>query len=157
MWKRKFGINRSQSLGFFSWSRSLCRVSKYGQLDQPKHILLGMTLRHLFQSTEIITLINKLGHSTNYSFVLELETAISKRIHQSSTLLSPLIIRNPSCQSLFHSDFDNFDKFKFVNEVTGSGSVHPTHGIMLQELLPLPGENTGGYQPDLTSMEKTCE
>ena len=28
---------------------------------------------------------------------------------------------------------------------------------MLQELLPLPAENTGGYQPDLTSMEKTGE
>ena len=65
------------------------------------------------------------------------------------------IIRNPSGQSLFHSDFDNFDKF--VNELTGSGSVHTAHGIMLQELLPLPGENTGSYQPDLTSMEKTGE
>ena len=92
---------------------------------------------------------NKLGHSTNYSFVLEFENATAKRIHQSSTLLSPLIIRNPSCQSLFHSDFYNFDKF--VNELTGSGSVHTAHGIMLQELLPLPGENTGGYQPDLTN------
>ena len=98
---------------------------------------------------------NKLGHSTNYSFVSELKTAIAKRIHQSLTLLSPLIIRNPSCQSLFHSDFDNFDKF--LNELTGSGSVHIAHGIMLQELLPLPGENTGGFQPDLTSMEKRGE
>ena len=70
-------------------------------------------------------------------------------------MLSPQIIRNPSCQSLFRSDFDNFDKF--VNELTGSGSVHTVHGIMLQELLTLPGENTGGYQPDLTSMEKTGE
>ena len=103
----------------------------------------------------MITLMNKLSHSTNYSFVLELEIAIAKRIHQSSTLLSPLIIRNPFCQSLFHSDFDNFDKF--VNELTGSGSVHTAHGIMLQELLPLPGENIGDYQPDLPSMEKTGE
>ena len=44
-----------------------------------------------------------------------------------------------------------------MNELTGSGFVHARHGIMLQELLPLPGENTGGYQPDLTSMEKTGE
>ena len=105
--------------------------------------------RHLCRSAEIITLMNKLGHSTNYSFVLEFETAIAKRIHQSSTLLSPLIIRNPCYQSLFHSDFDNFDKF--VNELTGSGSVHKAHGIMLQELLPLPRENTGGYQSDPTN------
>ena len=44
-----------------------------------------------------------------------------------------------------------------MNELTGSGSVHIAHGIMLQELLPLPGKNIGGYQPDLTSMEKTGE
>ena len=138
-----------------SLGQDICKATTYGQWDQPKHILLGTTLRHLFQSAEIITLMNKLGHSTNYSVVLELETAIAKRIHQSLTLLSPLIIRNLSCQSVFHSDFDNFDKF--VNQLTGSGSVHTAHGIMLQELLPLPGENTGGYQPDLTSMEKTGE
>ena len=128
MWKRKFGVNQVNH-----WVSSLgqdtCKATTYGQWDQPKHILLGMTLRHLFWSAEIVTLMNKLGHSTNYSFVLELETATAKRIHQSSTLLSPLIIRNPSCQSLFHSDFDNFDKF--VNELTGSGSVHTAHGIML--------------------------
>ena len=128
-----------------SLDQDICKATTYGQWDQPKHILLGMTLRHLFRNAEIITLMNKLGHSTNYSFVLELETAIAKRIHQSSTLLSPLIIRNPSCQFFFHSDFDNFDNF--VNELTGSGSVHTAHGIMLQELLPLPGQkNTGGYQ-----------
>ena len=128
-----------------SLGQDICKATTYGQWDQPKLILLGMTLRHL----------NKLGHSTNYSFVLELETVIAKRIPQSSTLLSPLIIRNPSCQSLFHSDFDNFDKF--VNELTGSGSVHTAHGVMLQELLPLPRENTGGCQSDLTSIEKTGE
>ena len=98
---------------------------------------------------------NKLVHSTNCSFVLELETAIAKRIQQPSTLLSPLIIRNPPCQSLFHSDFDKPDKF--WNELTGSGSVHTEHGIMLKKLLPLFRENIGGYQPDLTSVEKTGE
>ena len=124
--------------------------------DQPKDILLGMTLlKTLFRRAEIITLTNKLGYLTNYSFGLELETAIAKRIHQSSTLLPPLIIRNPSCQSLFHSDFDNFERF--VNELTGSGSVHTAHGIMLQELLLLSGKNIGGIQADLTLMEKTGE
>ena len=135
--------------------QDICKARTNYQWNQPKHILLGMTLRHLFRSAEIITLMNKLGHSVNYSFVLELETSIMKRIQQSSTLLSPLIIRNPSCRSLFHSDFDNFDKF--VNELTGSGSVHTAHGIMLQELLPLPGEHIGGYHPELISVEKTCE
>ena len=44
-----------------------------------------------------------------------------------------------------------------MNELTGSGSVHTAHGTILQELLPLPEENTGGNQLDLTSMETTGE
>ena len=120
MRKGKFGINQSDRL-VSSLGQDICNATTYGQWDQPKHILLGMTLRYLFRSAEIINVMKKLGYSTDYSFVLEFETAIAKRIHQSSNLLSPLIIRNPSCQSLFHLDFDNFDKF--VNELTDSGSV----------------------------------
>ena len=138
-----------------SLPQDICKATTNCQWNQLKDILLDMTLRHLFRSAGIIILMNKLGHSVNYSFVLELETFTMKRIQQSSTLLSQLIIRNPSCQSLFHSDFDNFDKF--VNELTGSGSVHTAHGIMIQELLPLPGEHIGGYHPELVSVEKTNE
>jgi hypothetical protein len=34
--------------------------------------------------------------------------------------------------SLFHSDFDNFDQF--VNDLSGSGSIYTSHGIMLQNI-----------------------
>ena len=33
--------------------------------------------------------------------------------------------------SVFHSEFDNFDQL--VNDITGRGSVHTAHGIMLQD------------------------
>ena len=42
-------------------------------------------------------------------------------------MLTSQIIRTPTGSSPFHSDFDNSDKFK------DTGSVHTTHGIMLQE------------------------
>ena len=63
-----------------SLGQDICKATTNCQWNQPEHILLGMTLRHLFRSAEIITLMNKLGHSVNYSFVLELETSIMKRI-----------------------------------------------------------------------------
>ena len=57
-----------------------------------------------------------------------LETALATMVQQSSNTLTSQIIRNPAGCSLFHSDFDNFDKF------TATGSVHTAHGIMLQEV-----------------------
>ena len=81
----------------------------------------------MFRSAELITLISRLGHSENYSYSLKLETALATMVQQSTNMLTSQIIRNPTGSSLFHSDFDNFDKF------TATGSVHTAHGIMLQE------------------------
>ena len=111
-----------------SFGQDLCRAVTNGQWKLPKHILLCMTLRHMFRSAELITLISRLGHSESYSYSLELETALAIMVQQSSNMLTSQIIRNPTGSSLFHSDFDNFDK------VTATGSVHTAHGIMLQEV-----------------------
>ena len=89
---------------------------------------MSMTLRHMFRSAELTTLISRLGHSENYSFSLELETALATMVQQSSNLLTSQIVKNPPGNSLFHSDFDNFDK------ITATGSVHTAHGIMLQKV-----------------------
>ena len=116
-----------QSIG-----QDICRAATNGQWKMTKHILLCMTLRHLFRSAQLITLMNRFGHSESYSFSLELETAIGQALQQSSSLLSRQIVRNPAEPTLFHSDFDNFDQF--VSSLTGSGSIHTAHGIMLQEV-----------------------
>ena len=77
-------------------------------------------------------LFNRLGHSENYSFSLELETAIAEAAEETSHMLTIQIIRDPGAQSVFHSELDNFDQM--INTLTGSGSVHTAHGIMIQEV-----------------------
>ena len=114
-----------------SIGQDLCRAVTNGHWKLPKHILLCMTLRHLFRSAELTNLFNRFGHCENYSFSLELETALANALQGPSNILSPQIIRNPPSPSVFHSDFDNFD------ENTASGSIHTSHGIMLQEVGPL--------------------
>ena len=111
-----------------SIGQDLCRAATKGQSKLPKHFLVCMTLRHLFRSAKLSILMKKLGHSESYSYSLELETALA----EAHTILTPQIIRNPHCQSLFHSDFDNFDQF--VNDLSGAGSIHTCHGIMLQNI-----------------------
>lgn len=136
-----------------SVGQDICRAVTNGSWKLPKHVVLGMALRHMFRSAELIIILNRLGHCENYSFLLELETAIVVALENTSSLLPLSIIRNPSCPSLFHSDFDNFDEF--VNDMCGAGSVHRSHGIMLQEILVESGENTGGTQPELSSTVRT--
>ena len=114
-----------------SIGQDICRASTSGKWAMPKHILLCMSLRHMFRSKELITLINKFGHCESYSFSLELETAIAKAVQHSASMLPKSIVRQPQGNSVFHSEFDNFDKI--VNELYGAGSIHTAHGIMLQE------------------------
>ena len=109
-----------------SIGQDLCRAVTNGEWKLPKHILLCVTLRRMFRSAELI---NRFGHSENYSFAIELETALATAMQQSSNLLTTQIVRTPAGQSTFHSDFDNFD------QLTATGSVHTAHGIMLQEVI----------------------
>ena len=52
-------------------------------------------------------------------------------VENSSALITNRIVTSPSGPSVFHSEFDNFDQF--VNNLSGKGSVHTAHGIMMQE------------------------
>ena len=129
-----------------SLGQDVCRSVTNGLWKLPKHILLCMTLRHMFRSAELITLISRLGHSENYSYSLELETVLATMVQQSSNMLTSQIIRNPAGKSLFHSDFDNFDKF------TATGSVYTAHGIMLQEV---DQNDEEANQLDIPTIERT--
>ena len=80
---------------------------------------------------------------------------MAKSLDQSSHLLTNSIVRNPACKAVFHSDFDNSDEY--VNSLTGAGSIHRAHGIILQELLPEVDELVGGSIPSLASQDKTGE
>ena len=137
-----------------SIGQDLCRAATSGQWKLPKHILVCMTLRHLFRSSQLNTLMNRLGHAESYSFSLELETALASALDEASSILTPQIIRNPSVPSLFHSDFDNFDQY--VNDLSGSGSVHTSHGIMLQNIPYVPADSAiVSDQPDIHSVPRT--
>ncbi|XP_046346792.1 uncharacterized protein LOC124127441 [Haliotis rufescens] len=110
-----------------------------------------MTLRHLFRSERLITLLNRMGHCENYSFSLELETALAQAIAQTSTLLSTQIIRSPTAPAVFHSEIDNFDQL--LNNLTGMDSIHTAHGIMLQDIEGK-SEDHGGIHIDIPSILK---
>ena len=73
-----------------------------------------------FRSEKLKTLLNWIGNYESHSFSLELETTLVEAVIQSSTLLSNQVIRSPSEQTMFHSEFDNFDQL--MNDLTGKDS-----------------------------------
>jgi hypothetical protein len=52
-------------------------------------------------------------------------------VENTSTFLSPQIVRHPDEPFVFHSDFDNNDQL--LNEFCGMVSVHTSHGIIRQD------------------------
>ena len=135
-----------------SVGQDICRTVTNGERKMPKHILVTMTLRHLYRSTQLTTLLNRLGHCESHSFSVELETAIAKAIEETSLYLTSQIIRDPSVPSLFHSEFDNFDQL--VNTMSGTNSVHTAHGIMMQEVITDNSGEHGGTKPDVPALSR---
>ena len=79
----------------FSIGQDICRAVTNGEWKLPKHILLCMTLRHLYRSKQLVTLLNRLGHCDNYLFSVELETAVAEALERTSSLLTPRIAKSP--------------------------------------------------------------
>ena len=91
--------------------------------------MVGLFLRNLPKK---YGLMNRFGHCENYSFGLELETAIANAVQMSSTVLFSEIGRKPTGNYVFHSEFDNFNKR--VNDLYGAGMINFAQGIMQQDI-----------------------
>ena len=91
-----------------SIGQDLCRCVTGGDCKLPKHVLLCMTVRHLYRSKHLATILNRLGHCESYDFGLELETAMAKALDETSTLLTPQIVKGEGT-ILFHSEWDNLN------------------------------------------------
>lgn len=64
-------------LKLLSIAQDIIYLSSKGRISTPKHMALGMTLRHWTGSSTVIDLLNGLGHSVSHSAVLEHDTALA--------------------------------------------------------------------------------
>ena len=70
-----------------SLCHDICYNLKNGQWKTPKHLLLGMSLRHITGSSKVVTFLNRLGHSVSDSTLLELETAMCDSVKENDSNL----------------------------------------------------------------------
>ena len=98
-----------------------------GRTKTVKHVQLGMFLRRKTGSKEIVTCLNRLGHSLNYDELLRLETNIAEK--ESSLSSIDYIPSQIEKENFVTYVYDNCDH----NPETLSGvSMHCTNGIMIQ-------------------------
>ena len=95
-----------------------------------RHLALGTAVQHLTESAELVSMLNHFGHCILHTSVLELETAVYHNILQSTSLW--LVSVSADSNIVTHFCSDNFDLQE--ETVSGSGTAHSTHGIVIQEV-----------------------
>ena len=90
-----------------STAKDICNNVTKGAWKMPKHILLGMSVRHLTGNSKLINFLNRCGHTVSHSFILEMETAICDGIQATTGSLPPSIMRDNNLVTNFC--LDNFD------------------------------------------------
>ena len=62
-----------------SIAQDIVYVTSHGNIKNPKHVALPMTVQSKTGSSEIVTLLNQFGHGISYSVLREGETAMAER------------------------------------------------------------------------------
>lgn len=97
-----------------------------GACKPAKNLALGLTVKSLTNSRQVITILN--GHTIGYNLAEELETEMTHTSIQDNKVI-------PNCITAAngHSTrvaFDNFDRF--VDTTSGKDTMHDTVGIIYQ-------------------------
>ena len=101
-----------------------------GRIATPKHHALSMTVRHMTGSSQLINILNGLGHSSSYSATLEHDTALALVELSRGELPVPKGIMDGLFTTMV---WDNID---FGEEtLSGKGTTHSTNGIIIQRKL----------------------
>lgn len=110
-----------------------------GKTKPPKHILLPFAVKSLTGNTEVIRILNRLGHGVSYTQVEEIDTALClQKLEQSQMGVTlPSNIHRGVFTTLA---WDNIDRLE--QTISGAGTSHRVNGIAVQPRIigPMPQE-----------------
>lgn len=99
-----------------------------GACKPAKNLTLGLAIKSITNSRQVITMLNKYGHTISYNFAEELETEMTYTSVQDNKVLPPGLSTTNNCST--HVAFDNLDRFVDTN--SGKDTMHDTVGIVYQ-------------------------
>ena len=99
-----------------------------GRQTMPKHVPLGLTMRHMTGSTSIIGILKGLGHSVSHSAVLEHDTALANNQLCTDNIVPEGFIKKIPTTVIW----DNND---FREETpSGEGTTPNTNGLLVKRI-----------------------
>ena len=104
-----------------------------GNVITAKHFLLGLGLHNMTGQKKPVEINHRLGHSIDYKFVCEIETALAESAQILATASGALPVKPASNDADALANFwaDNFDMT--VETQAGKGSIHSNHMVAFQE------------------------
>lgn len=99
-----------------------------GRSKPAKNLTLGLAIKSLTNSRQVITMLNRYGHTIGYNLAEEIETEMTYTSVKSNNII-PTGISTSNGHST-HVAFDNFDRF--VDTTSGKDTMHDTVGIIYQ-------------------------
>ena len=111
-----------------SIAQDILYLSSKGRIATPKHLALGMTIRHWTGSSNLISLLHGFGHCVSHPTVLQYDTALA----------SMELSKNSIVPVGFHPKVHTtvvWDNNDFMEEtISGTGTTHNTNGIIVQQI-----------------------
>ena len=117
-----------------SYNSNLVYGVTRGKVITAKHFLLELGLHSITGQRKPAEINHRLGHSIDYKFVREIETALAEAAQVLANENGALLVNPTSDNEAVLTFFwaDNFDMK--VGTQTGKGSIHSTHMVAFQEL-----------------------
>ena len=102
----------------------------HGRVKTPKHVALGISVRHITGSKQVITLLNRMGHCPSYEEIEAVDTGLAREILASKESCGVVIPSNISPGAFVQAACDNND----VSEETldGKNTTHATTLVLYQ-------------------------
>ena len=112
-----------------SVAQDIVYISTKERKTMPKHVTLGLTMRHMTGSSSLIGILNGLGHLVSNSAVLEHDTALAnKQLCTENIVPEGFINKIPTTVIWDNNDFRE-------ETPTGEGTTHNTNGLLVQRIV----------------------
>ena len=122
-------VAENEEKKILSIAQDIIFLKAKGRVVTPKHRALSMTIRHMTGSSQLIQILNGIGHSASHSSTSEHDTALAQCQLSLGELAVPKGIRDGKFTTLI---WDNID---FGEEtLSGKGTTHRTNRIIIQRV-----------------------
>lgn len=105
-------------------AQDLFHCASQARIKLPKHIGLGMSVKHLTGSKQLVTLLNRMGHCSSYDEIVQVENSLANESLAKADVSGVIIPTNINPGTFIQMAADNND----INEETidGKNTTHAT-------------------------------